>query len=698
MHNNPVRAYRPDIDGLRSVAVISVVLFHAGLRSFSGGFVGVDIFFVISGYLITGHIYGDILKSEFKFTRFYARRARRILPALFFVLAVSFLIGFLLLSPGEFRKFSHSAVAAMLGFSNVYYWLSSNYFSPASDQLPMLMTWSLGVEEQFYMVFPWIILFLNRYFKQAILPAIATLVVLSFIFSVAALKINPAFTFYLLPTRAWELGIGGILAVMETKGLRLDRGGSAVVNAIALIGAILVVLPICVYNDSTPFPGAAALLPVLGSALLIATPSSMVAFALGSRPFVFIGLVSYSWYLWHWPLLSFASVASVWPLPQSTALLIVGTSFILAVLTYYLVEKPFRRPGLSNGRTLWRYAAALAVFAFPFALTALLAGVPQRFGSQVARIEQIAGGREACLVSYGATSPALGSNCQPAGNTEPAIALIGDSHAAALAPGLRAIAQERGYQLYVFTKTSCPPLTSATRYMPNHPLHAAECSAYNAKVLGLLRENDAIKKVILAGYWSAPMREAETGSRYISPGANGAEQAENQNGPTLESALASQIAQLRAMNKDVVLLQDVPLFNFNPVRAVLQRAIPFRAAFGGWLDGDRNLTPYDAPMKAVANFDDPVRDIITRVAEKSPPGVILVDPFSALCPRARCSFSTADGAPLFIDNQHLSTVGSEVAARAVLPADDEEKMRTTSFSDKQSRVTGIVRHIDMPVR
>lgn len=698
MHNNPVRAYRPDIDGLRSVAVVSVVLFHAGLSSFTGGFVGVDIFFVISGYLITGHIYGDILKSEFKFTRFYARRARRILPALFFVLGVSFLIGFLLLSPGEFRKFSHSAIAAMLGASNIYYWLSSNYFSAASDQLPMLMTWSLGVEEQFYMVFPWIILFLNRYVKRVILPAIATLVVLSFILSVVALKINPAFTFYLLPTRAWELGIGGILAVMETKGMRLDRGRSAVVNAIALIGAMLIVVPICVYNDSTPFPGAAALLPVLGSALLIATPSSIVAFALGSRPLVFIGLVSYSWYLWHWPLLSFASVASVWPLQQSNALVIVGVSFILAVLTYYLVEKPFRRPGVSDDRTLWRYATALAVLALPFALSALLAGIPQRFSPQVAKIEDIAGDREACLVSYGATSPVMGRNCERSGNGEPAIALIGDSHAAALAPGLRAVAQERGYQLYVFTKSSCPPLTDATRYMPNHPRHAAECSTYNAKVMDLLRENDAIKKVILAGYWSAPMREAESGSRYILPGADGAEQAENKNGPTLESALASQVAQLRAMNKDVVLLQDVPLFNFNPVRAVLQRAIPFRSAFGGWLDGDRDLTPYDAPMNAVANFKDPVRDIITRVAEKSPPGVVLIDPFDALCPRARCSFSTVDGAPLFIDNQHLSTLGSEVAARAVLPVEDEEKMRTTSFSDKQSRLTGVVKDTDTPVR
>jgi len=691
MHNNSVRAYRSDIDGLRSVAIISVVLFHAGLRPFSGGFVGVDIFFVISGYLITGHIYNDVLKSEFSFAKFYVRRARRILPALFFVLSASFLIGFFLLSPGEFRKFSLSAVAAMFGISNVYYWLSSDYFAPASDQLPMLMTWSLGVEEQFYVVFPWVILFLNRFFKRGILPAVATLVILSFIFSIVALKINPAFTFYLLPSRAWELGIGGFLAVMETKGLRLDQGRKGVVNGIALIGAMLIAIPIFVYNDSTPFPGASALWPVLGSALLIATPGSIVALGLGSRPLVFIGLVSYSWYLWHWPLLSFASVASVWPLQQSAALVIVAISFVLAVLTYYLVEKPFRRPGISNSRTLWRYATALAIFALPFALAVVLAGVPQRFGPQVATIEKVTGSREACLISYGASSPVSGAGCQPAGGAEPAIALIGDSHAAALAPGLRLVAQERGYQLYVFTKTSCPPLTDATRYMPNHPAHAAECATYNTKVMDLLRGNDAIKKVILAGYWSAPMREAKSGSRYVHPGANGAEQAADENGPTLESALASQVAQLRAMNKDVVLLQDVPFFDFNPIRVALQRAIPFRSTFGGWLDGDRDLTPYDAPMKAISNFKDPVRDIVTRVAEKSPPGVVLIDPFGALCPQARCRFSAADGAPLFIDNQHLSTVGSALAARVVLPADNEDKGRTTS-SAEQSQATSIAEY------
>jgi peptidoglycan/LPS O-acetylase OafA/YrhL len=697
MHNNSARAYRPDVDGLRSIAIISVVLFHAGLRPFSGGFVGVDIFFVISGYLITGHIYSDVLKSQFSFAKFYVRRARRILPALFFVLSASFLIGFLLLSPGEFKKFSLSAVAAMFGISNIYYWFSSDYFSPAADQMPMLMTWSLGVEEQFYMVFPWVILFLNRFFKRGILPAIATLVVLSFIFSVVALKIDPAFTFYLLPSRAWELGIGGGLAVMEIKGVRFDQGKKAVVNGIAFIGAILIAAPIFIYNDSTPFPGASALLPVLGSALIIASPGSFVALALGSRPLVFIGLVSYSWYLWHWPLLSFASVSSVWPLQQSAALIIVSISFVLAVLTYYLVEKPFRRPGISNGRTLWRYATALVIFTLPFALAVLMGGVPQRFGPQVAMIEKVISTRESCLVSYGAASPANGAGCQPGGDAGPAIALIGDSHAAALAPGLRAVAQERGYQLYVFTKSSCPPLTGATRYMPNHPAHAAECAAYNAKVMDLLRGNGAIKKVILAGYWSAPMREAESGSRYIHPGANGAEQPEEANGPTLESALASQISQLREMNKDVVLLQDVPLFNFNPVRFGLQRAIPLRSTFGTWLDGDRDLTPHDAPMKAVVNFNDPVRDIVTRVAEKSPPGVTLVDPFGALCPQARCRFSTADGAPLFTDNQHLSTVGSALTARAVLSADNENKMRATSF-ETQPVVTGAAESNHAPVR
>ncbi len=306
------RSYRPDIDGLRALAILSVVLYHAGIRWLPGGFTGVDIFFVISGYLIGGHIFSEVRAGNFSYLRFYQRRARRILPAFYVVLLFTIAAALLLLSPLEARQFGRSAFAATLSVSNILFWHGAKYFDTKSEFIPLLMTWSLGIEEQFYAIVPVLMVLLARLRRGFILPAVLAVCVVSLLLAQHQLasQSEAAFqaAFYLLPARAWELGVGLALAIAEQRPNRkvLPR---FVCQTIGPIGLLLMLGPVFLLNAHSPFPGAAALPSVLGTATLIAVPASFVnRHLLSLPPLTFVGRVSYSWYLWHWPLLAFAHI------------------------------------------------------------------------------------------------------------------------------------------------------------------------------------------------------------------------------------------------------------------------------------------------------------------------------------------------------------------------------------------------------
>ncbi len=657
------RSYRPDIDGLRAIAIIAVVLFHAGVPAFRGGFVGVDIFFVISGYLITGLVYREAIGGHFSLASFYARRARRILPALLVVLLVSLAIGFVLLSAGELEELARSSLAALFGVSNIYYWATISYFSPASDHLPMLMTWSLGVEEQFYILLPAVIILGLRFLGGRIIAILAALSVLSFVYSIVALGSAPSFAFYMLPTRAWELGLGGVLALAELRGFAPFRGRPRLAEGAAGLGLALLALAIFWLDSSVLFPGVYALLPTLGAALVIAVPQTVTARLLSVRPLVFIGLVSYSWYLWHWPLLSFARISTLWPLGRNAGLIIAGLSFALAVASYYAVERPFRRRIAANGPTLARYSGAMAAAALVLAGVIALGGVPQRLPPEAAALEKVVAGVEDCLVYDGIAEPQTDPFCRPAVPADRLIVLIGDSHAAALAPGLRARARALGYELAVFTKASCPPLLGVTRYMPVYPAHNAECTAFDSKVLAWIKANPTIHTVILAGFWSGPMQAASQGEAYVSLRSD---EAGLGNAALLERGLAAEIAALRAIGPKVVVMQDVPFFVFPPPSYLLQQLIGARAALARLIGGPSDLGRVDGPTRYVFNFGEATHDIIARAAG-STPGVRVVDPFAILCSADRCRFAAEDGSSFYKDTQHLSARGSEALAESILP-------------------------------
>jgi peptidoglycan/LPS O-acetylase OafA/YrhL len=288
-------SYRPDIDALRAIAILSVVLYHAGIPAISGGFTGVDIFFVISGYLIGGHIFSELRKGNFSFARFYQRRAKRILPAFYAVLVFTIAASLLLLSPAENHFFALSAFSATLSVSNIFFLhYLEGYFRVRGELHPLLMTWSLGVEEQFYAVIPLLMVLLSRIRRSLLFPAILAVCVLSFLLAWRQVAIDPTHAFYLLPSRAWELGIGVFLAVMQQTRKPLPIS-VPLAQLFSLTGLALMIAPIFLLNADSLFPGPAALPSVLGTAIVIAVPASWInRRILSLPPLVFVGRVSYS--------------------------------------------------------------------------------------------------------------------------------------------------------------------------------------------------------------------------------------------------------------------------------------------------------------------------------------------------------------------------------------------------------------------
>ncbi len=370
--------YRPEIDGLRAISVTAVILFHAGFAGFDGGFVGVDVFFVISGFLITQILAGELEAGDFSLLRFYERRARRILPALYLVVAVSMGLALYLDLPGELREFSKTVMATLLFVSNLWYWWrGADYFAPAAERDPMLHTWSLGVEEQYYLVFPLLMFALWRLGgsragagtggARRAWRVIAALTLLSLALSEIGWRRAPEANFYLLPTRAWQLGLGALAAFAWARRAAWPERVRAprLAEAAAAAGAALVLGPVLLMDASVPFPSLAALLPTGGAALvlLFATPATVTGRLLAARPMVAVGLVSYGAYLWHQPLLAFARIAAPDLLGTETLgtgarLLIVGLTFALAAATLRLVERPFRRRGFLTRGQIFAAAGA----------------------------------------------------------------------------------------------------------------------------------------------------------------------------------------------------------------------------------------------------------------------------------------------------------------------------------------------------
>ena len=468
--------YRPEIDGLRAVAVVPVILFHAGFSVFSGGYVGVDIFFVISGYLITHILIEELRTESFSILRFYERRARRILPALFLVMATTIPFAWFWMLPEQLVEFGNSLVAVSLFVSNILFWFESGYFAPAAEAKPLLHTWSLAVEEQYYVFFPIFLFFAWRLGTGFVMASLVVISIISILTSEWGWRNEPNANFYLMPSRIWELLAGSLGAlVMSHRPTRPN-------DILSLFGFALIAVSMFYFNDSTPFPSLYTLAPVGGSLLIIlfSQGQSGVGKVLASKLAVWIGLVSYSAYLWHQPLFAFARSQNVGPVNQ---LLIVGLTiftFFLAYLTWRFIEQPFRIKGgislVSRKMTFICSAIAGIVMIGTGTMLSRNKGyeyrMPSAYFDNLALLETAIESRASAIRSGECQYNGLGNNsgldefiaqwdCGPAKATDGGnvLAVFGDSHSADKAAALRL----NGIDIMQVGGAGCPLLPQAGR-------------------------------------------------------------------------------------------------------------------------------------------------------------------------------------------------------------------------------------------
>jgi peptidoglycan/LPS O-acetylase OafA/YrhL len=493
--------YRPEIDGLRAVAVVPVVLYHAGFAGFGGGFLGVDVFFVISGYLITRLIDAEIRRGDFSVVRFYERRVRRILPALYLVVVVSSLFAWLWLLPREFRDFGRSVVAIALFGSNVYFNQAIGYFTQDVELWPLIHTWSLAVEEQFYAAFPLLLLLLRRAAPRWTFAGVATLSALTLLWAQWESGADPQTDFYLPQFRAWELGAGALVALAAPKELSLDP---KVRWSLAGLGAVLLFASLA-FAPRDLTPSLSSLAPVGGTALLIAfaAPDNTWGRLLGTKPLVGIGLISYSAYLWHQPLFAFARFRFD-AAPASLAMALLGVaSFALAYFSWRFVERPFRdRKRLSR---TFVFVAALAVgviFIVTGRVTIIEHGFARRMPSYVDPLDYMGAYRETCLdvADLRPATLAASQTCRLGRrDAPPDFLLIGDSHAAALGDGLDLAAKAAGRSGIVLGSNACLPILDVSSY---YPPNRASCRKQHHDLLNLV-ETLGVRLVVMHARWEA---------------------------------------------------------------------------------------------------------------------------------------------------------------------------------------------------
>ena len=352
--------YRPEIDSLRALAVIPVILFHAGLKSFEGGYIGVDIFFVISGYLITSLILSEKSHGTFSIIKFYERRIRRLLPALFLVILITIPFSFYLLTPSALKDFGQSIIAVTSFSSNILFWRESGYFATASELKPLLHTWSLSIEAQFYILFAIFCLFIFRLKDKWILLTSFILLCLSFILANWGAINKPIANFYLFPTRLWEFMIGFFVAYYM---MNFQPTRSHIKNELlSITGLLMIISSIIVYDNNTPFPSLYTVMPTIGAALLIlfTQPNTYLYKLFNSRILIWIGLISYSAYLWHYPILALAKNTISEELSEYHIFIILICTLILSHLSWILVEKPFRSKELFSSSQVYKIIVSAA--------------------------------------------------------------------------------------------------------------------------------------------------------------------------------------------------------------------------------------------------------------------------------------------------------------------------------------------------
>ena len=631
--------YRPDIDGLRAIAVLPVVFYHAGLPGFSGGFVGVDVFFVISGYLITGILWREIAQNDMSILRFYERRARRILPALLAVILFATIGAVFILTPEELSNFAASVIGSTFFVQNFVLHAQAGYFDAASETKPLLHIWSLAVEEQFYIFFPLALLAAARFMRRnGILILLALAAITSFGLSVWLVERSPAFNFYMLPPRAWELLAGSLLAIAGTTAVASPRAR----DVGSVLGLLAILLPVYLYSADTPFPSYTAAPAVLGaSALIWAGPHSLVGRMLAWRPLVFIGLISYSLYLWHWPLIAFHSLVFPGEKQLTHGLILVGLSLVLATASWRFVEQPFRAGGkiLSNRRSVFGVAAAGSAVCLSVSLLMLAGkGWPWRASGEVIAMANVA---EQKQISDGQCVPEVmlyslrgreRGFCRLGAPTDgaPDVIVWGDSHVGAWFPLLDQSFRKAGISAYAISMAGCPIAFGLDRADAGKE----GCSQAASEVREYI-ETNAVKKVLVVGSWFGALEEKNT----IYRGVQSHDAATRRTNVT--RAIADTGDTLRALGVTSGFMMTVPgALHSLPEALFRQSQLGFHSEVRRTADNYRTIM---GPIQAVAEQH---YNLVVRTDD-------------VLCASEFCDV-VRDGEPLYFDSNHPSLYLNEL--------------------------------------
>lgn len=615
--------YQPEVDGLRAIAVLSVLGVHGFPDLLPCGFLGVDIFFVISGYLLTSIIWEGLEAGRFQLAAFYERRIRRILPALSIVMFTTTIATCFLGFSQDIANFGLSLAAAAMSVSNVLFWREDGYFGPAPETKPLLHTWSLGVEEQFYLTYPLVLVLIHRLWGRRGNRVFVLLLISSLFVALLSSFTRPLASFYFAPFRAWELMLGGLLSITFLPPIksRWLRETLAVAGWILLLGSLWLKLDV-------PFPMPGALPVCLGTALLIHVSRSGTTLScalLATKGCVFVGLISYSLYLWHWPLLAGVRYLSVGHPGVPTTLLTVLSSFILAALTWHFVEKPMRSPRPESG---WPRSTV-------FLITGLVLSAFCAIGGTLAYWPPTPHGERAEQLAARPQPPALGE-LDPAaapgpGGAEAQTAVWGDSHASALLPGIETAARRRGQRVRCFSWGGSPPLAGLRR--THQRRHRSRGYAYQQKALADIEDSISIRTVILVANWEIYTKDVEwdeAGSRLTERAA-------------FAAGLERTVSRLLAAKRRVVLVGPVPAFDV-PV----PRALGMLVAFG---EDPQSLV---LPM---ATFELGQRWVMECLDAHRSPSVLRLNPHEAFC-QGDSLISMSEGVPLYIDTDHLSPAGA----------------------------------------
>ncbi len=622
---HPSKYYRPDIDGLRGVAVLAVVGFHAFAGRFPGGFIGVDIFFVISGFLISRIIFSELENGTFSILEFYRRRVRRIFPALIAVLVSCLLVGWYLLLSDEYRQFGKHTFGGALFSSNFFLWAESGYFDNAAELKPLLHLWSLAIEEQFYLFWP-ILLILVWKRKWNFAKITIIIGVISFLVSLYLVNKNPTAAFYSPLPRFWELMIGGILAYASIHYRWLL---DSFCNTRAWLGFALLAIAFLAIDKQQPFPGFLALLPTCAAFLIIsagpqAWPNRVF---LSNRAMVWVGLISYPLYLWHWPLLSFTHIQNNIMPSAATKMLCVATAFALSYLTYRFIEKPirfYRKTQIAFASLLVSMTVVGTFGAFVFASN----GVVFRKATEF----DLAGGTDFHWTTYVRNDvcylddPDLTKFDPKCIETKrPLIALWGDSTAASLYPGLAALQNKRGFGIIQVTQAACAPEIGLVA--PPPPYRAKVCRPVNESVARILQENRP-DRIILHAHWVVMNKEIEQNLRH-----------------TIRVLIATTGAK-------IIVVGPPPDWNKSPRYTTYSQSKK-----DGTDAGEVFGLPALTPMKLELASDSALRQLAKQE------GAVFVSLIDALCERGKCVTRVNDSPEGWIatDQMHLSKAGSEFA-------------------------------------